>query len=153
MCMGLGTTPRLHCPGEKSPSTLLFTHLGLLNPCLLKNSAVTSISPALNYVLHLSDAWSRSLCSCHSEIHQSDVIPLLPQQCNSAALTVLMDPLSSSCSWVWARLTGRGKSGRELATREQGPVRMSFMRKKTETKQNSKTNQKITRNIILQNQA
>lgn len=72
----------------------------------------------------------RSPCSCHSKIHQSDVIPLLPQQCNSPALTVLMDPLSSFCLWLWASLTGRGKSGRELATREQWPVRMSFTRRK-----------------------
>lgn len=53
---GLGSTPRLHCPGEKSPSTLLLTHLGLLNPCPPKNSAAASISPVPNYVLHLSAA-------------------------------------------------------------------------------------------------
>lgn len=137
--MKWGTTPRLHCPGEKSPSALLFTHLGLLSPPVLRNSCQSSVQPpsvlfSIMCFIYQTLGTRRSLCSCHSEIHQSDVIPLLPQQCNSPALAVLMDPLSSSCLWLWASSTGRGESGRELATREQWPVRMGFMRRKKQNK-------------------
>lgn len=87
----MGTKPRLHCPGEKSPSVNLcpFQIAKPLSP--LERPVPVVLQPQLVlfwiicFIYHLLDIW-RSLCSCHSKIYQSDVIPLLPQQCNSPAL-------------------------------------------------------------------
>lgn len=116
-------------PPSSLPTLNRCTLVSLWNSCHC--GAAASTSPILNYVHHSSAAWYTQvpvqLPQWNPSVMSSHFCP------NSAILqlfTVLMDSLLSFCLWPWAGLTGRGKSGGELATREQWPVSMSFMQRK-----------------------
>lgn len=91
-CVGWGNQTQTMLPrweGPLYPPLHLFWIAKPSSP--LETAATVVLQPPsalvwiMRFIYQLLDI-RRSLCSCHGKIHQSDVIPLLPQQCNSPAL-------------------------------------------------------------------
>lgn len=151
--MGLGTPLRLHCPGEKSPFTLLFIHLGLLNPCFLGNSAAASISPVLNYVLHLSDAGYREVPLQLPQWNPSEWCHPPPASAVQFSSSYCADGPSLIILPMFVGQFNKKRKVRQGISNKRTMTGLGWASWGEKPNQNTKTNQKITRNMVLQIQA